>query len=340
MSYFLDMKYINLMGSRLEKFKWTRNNVAVCRCPVCGDSKKNKNKTRFFFYEQKGKFFVKCHNCAYSTTFSKFLEKSGGMLYQDYTMESLKDRFQGSTAAIEYKSIEKKFAQMETPVFDVVEPLQHATRICDLPEDHHARVYIRNRMIAEKYWNILYYCENFNATANTIEAGKYPRDERIAIPFYDRNKKIFAIQGRSLDPQAELRYITVRDSKNDIAKIYGLERLDDTRTNYCFEGPIDSLFVENGVALAGSSIDLKHLPFDSAHTVFVYDNEPRNAEIVKTLQRVANSGYRVCVWPASVTQKDANDMHRAGIKNVQQLIDSNTYQGLAANLAISKWKKI
>lgn len=340
MSYYLDMKYINLMGPRLEKFAWKKNNLATCRCPVCGDSKKNKNKTRFFFYEQKGKFFVKCHNCAYSTTFARFLEKTGGMLYEDYTLESLKDKFQGSTAATEYRAIEKKFSAIDAPVFDVAPELQHATRISELSNDHHAKQYICKRMIPEKHWSILYYCENFNAVANLVEPGRYPQDKRIVIPFYDRNKKMFAIQGRALDSSAELRYITVRDSNQDIPKIYGLDRLDDKRKNYCFEGPIDSLFVDNSVALAGSSIDLKSLPFDSSQTVFVYDNEPRNTEIVKTLQRVADQGYRVCVWPSTVTQKDANDMRRAGIENVQRLIDGNTYQGLAAKLAISNWKKI
>ena len=142
-----------------------------------------------------------------------------------------------------------------------------------------------------------------------------------------------------MDHACELRYITVRDINIDLPKVYGLERLDDVRKNYCFEGPFDSLFVDNGIALAGSSIDMSALPFDTQHTVFVYDNEPRNVEIVKAITNASNRGYKVCVWPNDLPHKDANDMHKAGI-DVQKLIDQNTYQGLAATLAISKWKKV
>jgi len=204
MSYFVDLKYINLLSARLEKFKWTRNNVAVCRCPICGDSKKNKNKTRFFFYEQKGKFFVKCHNCSYSTTFPRFLEQTGGVLYNDYTVENLKEKFTLGTTA-NYKAMEKVMAKIEKPVFKNNQQLENCIAVCDLPEYEAVRNYISSRDIPKKYWDILYGCLNFNDVANQICEGKYPEDCRVVIPFYTRDKKIFAIQGRSLDPNCSSR---------------------------------------------------------------------------------------------------------------------------------------
>jgi hypothetical protein len=339
MSYFVEMKYINLLGARLEKFKWTRNNVAVCRCPVCGDSKKNKNKTRFFFFEQKGKFFVKCHNCSYSTTFPKFLEHSGGILYEDYQVELLKEKFTSGTTA-NYKTVAKLVAA-DKPVFVKKKELENCVKISDLPDNHHAKQYIASRLIPEKHWDILYYAENFSNAAKNVNATG-PKDERIIIPFYTADKKLFAMQGRALDPCAVSRYITVRDPEQDVVKIYGMDRLDDTRKNYCFEGPIDSLFVDNSTALAGSSVAFDKMPFDTNKTVFVYDNEPRNSEIVNTIKDAIDAGMKVCIWPEYLQFKDVNDMRMASmsIEHIQDIIDKNTYQGLAAHLKLSTWKKI
>lgn len=341
MSYFVEMKYINLMGARLEKFAWKRNNLAACRCPICGDSKKNKNKTRFFFFEEKGKFFVKCHNCSYSTTFPKFLEQTGGVLYEDYRMETIKEKFTTGTTA-NYKQITKIVASNK-PVFQVKNDLIDCIKICNLPENHYARKYIAERLIPQKHWNVLYYTENFYEAANkNLHESMGPKDERIVIPFYTADKKLFAIQGRALDPNASVRYITVRDSEQDVAKIYGMERLDVSKKNYCFEGPIDSLFIDNSVALAGSSISFDQLPFETSNTVFVYDNEPRNAEIVKSIKDCIDSGMKVCIWPDNLQFKDVNDMHLGSfsIEQIQNIIDSNTYVGLAAHLRLSKWKKV
>ena len=341
MSYYLEMKYINLVASRLDKFAWKRANLATCRCPMCGDSKKNKNKTRFFFFEQKGKFFVKCHNCSYSTTFPKFLEKVGGALYQDFTVEIIKDKIQSTGPTASYRQIEKTFAKMQKPEFSVCSDLQACTKISELSDTHPAKMYIANRKIPQRFWNRLYYSSDFNNTAfKNFNEKRGPNDERIVIPFYNQQKKLFAMQGRALDPQAEVRYITVRDPEQDDAKIFGLDMLDDSRKNYCFEGPIDSMFIENSVAMAGSTVNLKKMPFCTEHTVFVYDNEPRNREIVETMQDVIDCGYKICIWPSTISQKDVNDMVRDGIENVQEIIDSNTYQGLAASLNFSKWKKI
>lgn len=341
MSYFIDMKYINLMGARLEKFAWKRNNLAACRCPICGDSKKNKNKTRFFFFEEKGKFFVKCHNCSYSTSFSKFLEHSGGTLYDEYRTENFMEKFSTGTTA-NYKEVCKTIAAIEKPVFRVCRDPLGCIKISDLSEDHPARIYIKNRLIPSKHWDVLYYAEDFAATANSNFDCNAPSDARIVIPFYDRNKNLFALQGRALDPNQQVRYITVRDPENDAPKIYGMDRLDETKTNYCFEGPIDSLFIDNSIALAGSSIDFNKFPFKTQHTVFVYDNEPRNREIVNIMRDAIDAGMKTCIWPDDTSSKDVNDMRLAGaeIEQIKNTIDQNTYQGLSAHLRLSKWKRV
>ena len=95
MSSFIDVKYINLCSSLLDKFKQKQTNLWNFRCPLCGDSKKHKNKCRGFIYEKRNKYFYRCHNCSVGTNFSRFLEKISPALHKDYTTEYYKENAWG-----------------------------------------------------------------------------------------------------------------------------------------------------------------------------------------------------------------------------------------------------
>lgn len=335
MSYYIDIKYINCMASRLSRFAWKKNDLAVCRCPVCGDSQKNKLKTRFYFYQKKGQFFVRCHNCAYSTTFSKFLEGTDAELYSQYRVETFTDS--GMPAA------NKDAAFIEAkPAFNGadVDYLRGISSIAELPDDHYAKQYVMGRRIPVIHHGRLYFAENFSVVADRLNPdGKHPRDPRLVIPFYDSSGKLFAIQGRSFLPDSSLRYITVRIPDSDMPKIYGLERLNPKARNYCVEGPLDSLFLSNTIAMAGFSASLDSVPFDTSNTVFILDNEPRNREILKQMSRLIEDDRKLCIWPSTVAEKDINDMVLAGY-DVLALIEANTCQGLLAKLRFDNWRKM
>jgi hypothetical protein len=106
------------------------------------------------------------------------------------------------------------------------------------------------------------------------------------------------------------------------------------------EGPIDSLFLPNCIALAGSSADLSALPL-SNDTIYFFDNEPRNKDIVKQMQAYIDSNRRVCILE-DVPHKDINEMIMSGMsrRNVLDLIHRSTHRGLQAKLALQRWKKI
>ena len=72
---FIDVKYISLLSSRLSKFKKVKPHLYNFRCPICGDSQKNKNKARGFLYRVKTNTNYKCHNCGVSMSFSNFLKE-------------------------------------------------------------------------------------------------------------------------------------------------------------------------------------------------------------------------------------------------------------------------
>ena len=327
-SAYIDVKYINLCSSQLEKFKQNHTNLWNFRCPICGDSEKNKNKRRGFIYEKSNKYFYRCHNCDYGTSFNKFLEKVSPVLHKQYITERYKEK------QSETETIIPKFNFI--PKFNNV--LEGMGSISSLAQDHPARQYLQKRLIPEKHYNKLYFCTKFKAWTNTIIPNKFRSlkedTPRLVIPFFDEKSNIIGYQGRSFDPKDQCKYITIKLEGVDNL-IYGQERIDNQSIKYCVEGPLDSLFLPNCIATAG--LNFKGVKCD----IIVLDNERRNVQIADALKKVITNGYSVCIWPDSVKEKDINEMIISGktTDDIVEIIDNNTYSGVRANFQLSQWKK-
>ena len=123
----------------------------------------------------------------------------------------------------------------------------------------------------------------------------------------------------------------------DQPKIYGLDKINETKPIYIIEGPFDSTFVENSVAMCGSDIDIR--TFGWSNYIWVFDNEPRNREINNRISKVIDRGDKVVIWPQNIAEKDINDMVLGG-HDVKSVLESNTFSGLQAKLKFNTWKKI
>ena len=123
----------------------------------------------------------------------------------------------------------------------------------------------------------------------------------------------------------------------DRTKIYGLNRVDFNKTVYITEGPFDSLYIDNAIAMAGADVEWSLL--NGKEAVFVYDNEPRNKQIIDRISKAIDKGFEVVIWPTNLEEKDINDMFLAG-HDVQSLVEFNTYTGLEAQVKLSEWKKV
>lgn len=328
MSY-LDVKYIQLLSPSLEKFKQNHTNLWNFRCPECGDSKKHKNKRRGFIYEKGNKYFYRCHNCDYGTTFSKFLEKVNPTLHREYIAEIYKERQDEPKVITPQFDFKPKFNKI----------LQGLSSIDSLAEDHPARQYLVKRQIPEKHFSKLYFCIRFKTWTNMTIPNKFQSvahdTPRLVIPFFDSNNNIIGFQGRSFDPKEQFKYITIKMEGVENL-IYGQERLDITKKNYCVEGPLDSLFLPNCLAIAG--LNFKGVKLNS---IIVLDNEKRNKQIMDALKKLIINGYSVCIWPDNIKEKDINEMILSGMtsQDIIDIIDNNTYSGLQANFQLSRWQK-
>lgn len=321
---FVDQRYINLVSSRLTLFKKKSSSLYNFRCPICGDSQKQKNKARGYFYVVKNNTNFKCHNCGINISFNNFLKQIDVTLHKQYVFEKFKEGKTGKNFVVE----EPKF-EFSKPVFKKSLDLPKASQVSV------AKEYLEKRKIdPEKF----YFAANFKEWTNT-QKQTFDRinqeESRIIIPLYDFENNLIGFQGRSLVPKS-VKYITVMLSE-DAPKIYGLNTIKKNETVYVTEGPFDSTFVRNSIAMCGADADISEFGFSGV--VWIYDNEPRNKEITNRIAKTINDGGHVVIWPESIHQKDINDMVLSGL-DVQTVIESNTYSGLEAKLKFTNWKKI
>jgi transcription elongation factor Elf1 len=328
---FIDEKYIMLISARLPKFKKVKPYLYNFRCPCCGDSQKQKNKARGYLYRVKNNTNYKCHNCGISVSFNSFLKDLDPETHKQYIFEKFKDGKTGKNFAAE--TPEDIFKHVETS-----KPTFKEKIVIDLPSAFlvsRSKEYLETRAI---FRGEFYYARNFMEFVNTIKPDTFKStnygEERIVIPLI-RNNTLIGVQGRALSTNP-IKYLTIM-LDDDAPKVYGLNTIDKRLPVYVVEGPFDSTFINNSVALCGSDGEIRDL--ERSDKVFVYDNEPRNKEIVSRIERCIERGERVVIWPTTIREKDINDMVLSG-HNVQKIVESNIYTGLQAKLKFTTWKKI
>jgi len=320
----VDSKYIGMISSRLQKFKRVKDNLYNFRCPICGDSQKNKNKTRGYIYQVKNNTNFKCHNCGASMSFNNLLKEIDVSLHKQYTLEKFKEGHTGRNFVVQAPKFEFK-----KPVFKKSINLPKAST------NSFANEYLVNRKIDPDRF---YYADKFMEWTNTQKQtfDTIKKDEsRIVIPMYDENKNLIGFQGRALG-KSFTKYITVMLDE-EAPKVYGLETIDKTIAVYITEGPFDSTFICNSIAMCGADVDISN--WGISNPVWIYDNEPRNREIVNRIGRTIDNGNSIVIWPTNIIQKDINDMVLSG-HDVMSVVELNTYSGLEAKIKFNNWKKI
>ena len=354
MSLWLDIAYVKRVSYKLERFVVKRDGnsfLANFRCPFCGDSKKDATKTRGYIYcGDDGGLSFKCWNCGDSRYLSTFLKEIEPSLYKEYGFEKFKESTgyvpkQSPDSTLDLNSEIKKLQDDIPKAIDNGSILSGLYLIKDMNDSHQAKVYMESRLIPPSKRKYFYYAEDFYAWAKTttdlFDDPKYSRKHpRIIIPWFSETGEIFAYQGRALD-DSKPKYITVILDQTK-PKLFGLNDLNPQKKIYVLEGPIDSMFLKNSVAVGSSALTTCKLKSNDG-IVYCFDNEPRNADIVKLIGAAVKSGLNVFIPPESYVWKDLNDAVRFGgmvPSTIKQMIDENTYSGMMALLKFNNWKRV
>lgn len=339
----IDTKYVRLISSRLRNFKQKKDGLFNFSCPFCGDSKKNLTKARGYAFSKGNDMLYRCHNCGVSTTVGNLVKQVDPTLHKEYVLENY------SSGRTNNAQVANTVLQVTAPKFGKVKKqrvFEHAEWCDKLPAGHFCIDYLDRRQIPKDKYNLLLFTSKYKDFVDAVypQHGKeLANDARLVIPFYDDNDELIAVSGRALETADKtLRYVTVRTNDSQKKLIYGTDRLDKEKNILLVEGPIDSLFLNNCLASGDANLGLTAKEFGLENISLVFDNEPRNKEVVKLVFTAIKANHNVVIWPNTVVGKDINEMVVNGISpdEISEIISSNTFQGLRAQLKFNEWKKV
>jgi predicted RNA-binding Zn-ribbon protein involved in translation (DUF1610 family) len=340
----IEQKYIALLSSSVRNFKKKQNNVWEMSCPICGDSTTNRRRARGYIYLRGQKYKYACHNCGAGMHFGTFLEHVNPILYREYRFERFRDRQEQEAqdiAVAEEVEAKEAFFSLQTNAIDRL-----ATKVSRLDERHEAYRYLKSRKIPFIWFDRLFYTEDMKSIASLFpgryDDTKFGNEPRIVIPIYNRQKELVGVTARAIKP-SPLRYIMLRKS-DDEPLIFNLERINVGQTVYTFEGAIDSMFMDNAIAVSGADFSKVSQIIPKEQTVIIFDNQPRNKELIKRIDKTADAGFPMFVWPSNrALKKDFNANIQDGIiapEKVKKFIDDNTFRGMTLKLKLTDWKKL
>lgn len=343
MSLHIDTKFVRLISSRLRNFKQKRDGLFNFSCPFCGDSQKNLTKARGYVFQKGNDLFYRCHNCGTGTNVGGLLKCVDESYFKEYTLEKYK------SGEINTFKTSNTMVQMSAPKFDKLSKqkvFEHAEWCDKLPDGHFCLEYLSRRQIPKKLYNRLLFTSHYKQFIDALvpaHGKKLLDDARLIIPFYDEYDQLIAVSGRALETSDKsLRYVTIRTTNDETKLIYGLDRINLKQTVYLVEGPIDSLFLNNCLASGDANLILAAKNIKAKDIVLIFDREPRNKEIVKMMQEAIKLNYKIVIWPDTLKGKDINEMILGDIDSnqLQQIISSNTFSGIQAQLKFNSWKRV
>ena len=343
MSLPIESKYVRLLSSRLRNFKQKKDYLWNFSCPICGDSQKNKTKARGYVFAKGNNLFYRCHNCGVSIGVGNFIKAVDESLYKEFVLERYKSGETNNTRSA------NTILNIPSPRFDKLDKqkvFEHAEWVDKLPSGHFCLEYCKKRQIPSNILSKLLFTPHYKQFCDALvpNHGKTIVDDaRLVIPFYDEYNELIAVSGRALETgDKTLRYITLRTNDSQDKLIFGMDRVDLNQTVKIVEGPVDSLFLKNCIASGDANLVLCADAISSDKIVLIFDNEPRNKEIVKMMQNAIGLKYDVVIWPDTIGGKDINEIILSGKSQdeIEEIISSNTFRGIEAQLKFNMWKKV
>ena len=307
-------------------------------CPICREGSSWLKKRRCYYIVSKN--IVCCHNCGwYSSPYNWIVKVTG----------------------LNYSAIKKELENFDTPIFSTrqeeKQPKKEIEGVECLPsdsinlfDDKQIEYYSQNQIIRQAI-NLLQSRRLVTAinkpAAFYISLTDKVHDNRLVIPFYGDDNKIIHYQTRTvLDNDTRPKYLSKVGSEKSL---YGINTVNsDLEYLFITEGPIDAMFLQNGIAVAGinesrtknfTDIQKQQLNGYPLHKkVWVLDNQYNDKTSKQKTKNLLDAGENVFIWPENL--KDYKDLNEYCIdKNCdsfdRDIILNNTYSGLKGKLLLT-----
>lgn len=344
---YIEKIYLDKISPYLTGFVDRGNDVFNCKCIYCNDSKSNSRKTRGYFHKgSEGNVIYSCRNCSIAVPLQAFIKENFPQYYTQYCL----DAFSKKDSKLEIRSKPKMGAIKLSQIRDKIKNTPKGYQsVLDLDNTHVAKSYLLDRKIPDlsEFGYVDKFCEYVAEVTNNDERyAKLPNDKRIIIPLKNSNGVMVGFQGRAIDPKA-MRYITIKipEYEEEYCKIFGLNKFDKSKFGFMVEGPIDSLFLPNSIAMCGTSLDynvIKRELINPDNMIIIIDNESRNEQIVKRMEKYIDMGFRVYIPTRNADSKlkDINLMVLDGwsSKDLIELFVKRSFKGITAKLKLAEWR--
>lgn len=332
-SLYIDQKYALILGAKLLNFKQLKTNLYLFSHD-CEDKSKSRVRARAYIYLKGHSLMVKCHHCGMSHRLPTFMKQVAPSLLEEYDMEMFKEK---SMMGLIRTPVPVMNQPKPAPRDDVLVGLKS---LKELPPSHPAVLYSERRAIPRKYFKEIFFVPKFNSFASKIEPRflNIPKDKehpRLLFPYFDEQGKVFALAARAFGKE-EPKYISLTlDQTKD--RIYGMWRIDTSKTIYAVEGQIDSLCIDNAIAVGGADYGASLLQVHKDKLVIVPDNDfVRNKQVADSLYKAIKGGFSVALFPDTFKYKDLNEAAKKNFDSaeLQRIIDSNVKRGAEAELEL------
>lgn len=331
--FFIDLKFAKLLGARLLNFKQKKADLFAFS-HSCEERSKGKAKSRAYIYRRENSLYVKCHHCGICHRLSTFIQQESPPLADEYRMEVYREKV--NSGDIKQRIPEPKKKEPTVSVDSVLDGLVPLT---SLVKTHPAVLYAKKRAIPEEHFKHIFFCAKFFKYASRFKdsflkmKGDYPR---LVFPYFDANGRVYALTARAFGPE-EPKYIflPIDEQKENI---YGIWRIDPSKPIIAVEGQIDSLCIDNAVAVGGADYNSALLRSLQSKLVIVPDNDfIRNKQVADSVLKAIKAGYSVSLFPASFKYKDINDAlkkSKVTKQEIQNMILENVKHGAEAELEL------
>lgn len=312
------------------------NNTYQCACPICREGKSLGKKRRCYYTPEKD--LIHCHNCGWSSKPYNWIIQASEYTHEDIEDELLSGEYGYVDISVDEPVLEFQDHTLPEDSVNLFDPLQldfwkNDEKIQFVVE------YMKNRRLftAKNKPDAYYFSFKDKVHKN-----------RLIIPFKDVDGKIVFYQSRKIfEWDDKPKYISKINSNKSL---FGIDKVDSKYDDvFIFEGPVDSTFVVNGVAVGGIT-EGGDVNFNSTQyrqwcnillqdKIWVLDSQwIDQTSYTKTLSLIKN-GEKVFIWPRNfgASYKDFNELCCS--KKIDQIspkfVLNNSFSGMEAEVRMN-----
>ena len=314
----------------------SQKNVYNAECPICKEGKSSGKKRRLFYFI-KGNYLF-CHNCNESWSALEWLTVVTNKTVAEVVADVRANENIVTIEDVNPLSLEKEDSIKETEAA-LLRDEGLPGECVDLFDAQQVLFYKNNTTVkaAIEYIQRRRIDQAINRPKHLyVCLDDFTHKNRLLIPCYDLSGKLISYQTRTLlqDDQRP-KYLTKDGEKG----IFLEDNIDfDYPYLFIFEGPIDAMFVKNGIAVGGASLSVlqktKMISHEMCHKcIYVFDNDKDNADMKKRISSLISENKNIFFWPKQLNGiKDINELCMRLSKNSipTKFFIENTYSGVTA----------